>query len=147
MNGILARLLEVLFIQTVRRVSVGLDYKTNGFIAALSDSQLSRALQAIHNQPETPWKISDLAKISGMSRARFADKFVEVVGVPPIGYLTTWRLMKARLLLINSDLDIGEISIRCGYASVPSFSSRFKKSFNIGPGAFRRSYRQSGPQS
>ncbi len=137
-TGIMARLLEVIFIQTMRRLTVRDDQASNGFIAALSDPQLSKALTAMHKQPEIAWTISSLAKLAGMSRARFADRFTTVMGSPPIGYLTTWRLMKARALLANSDLDMTEIAERCGYASVPSFSSRFKKSFNTGPGAFRR---------
>ncbi len=139
--GILARLLEVLFIQAVRWMTQGLGESATGFIAALADAQLSRALQAIHREPHVAWKIRDLAKLAGMSRARFADRFAAVVGVPPIAYLTAWRLMMARALLVNTDLDMAEIASRCGYASVPSFSNRFTRSFNIGPGKFRRSSR------
>ncbi len=61
------------------------------------------------------------------------------MGLPPIGYLTNWRLMKARRLLRESDLGIDEIALRCGYKSLPSFTRRFKAAFKIGPGAFRRS--------
>lgn len=139
--GILTRLLEIFFIQVVRRMTARPDDDANGFITALADSQLSKALQAIHKEPHVAWKIQDLARLSGMSRARFAAHFTAVVGVPPIGYLTTWRLMRARALLANSGLDMAEIASRCGYASVPSFSSRFKKAFGVGPGAFRRASR------
>ena len=76
-----------------------------------------------------------------MSRARFAARFAEVVGLPPIGYLTAWRLMKARALLAESGLDMAEIASRCGYASVPSFSRRFKTAFGVGPGSYRREAR------
>jgi len=142
-TGILTRLLEIFFIQVVRRMTALPDERTNGFMAALTDSHLSKALLAIHSEPHVAWKIRDLAKLAGMSRARFADRFNAVVGVPPIGYLTNWRLMKARSLLAGSDLDMAEIAARCGYASVPSFSNRFKRMFNIGPGAFRRLSRSS----
>lgn len=138
MNGILTRLLEILFIQLTRTLTEQLEDNRNGFIRALSDKHLSKALQAIHNEPEKPWTITDLARMSGMSRAHFASQFKEYVGLPPIGYLTSWRLTKARSLLVNSNLDMTEIANRCGYASMPSFSSRFKKAFAIGPGAYRR---------
>ena len=59
--------------------------------------------------------------------------------MPPIGYLTIWRLMKARRLLLQSGLDMAEIAERCGYASVPSFTRRFKRTFGVGPGTYRRS--------
>lgn len=138
MNGVLSRLLEILFIQTLRREAAMNDGDAPGYIRALSDPQLSKALLAMHRQPERSWTIAELARLSAMSRARFADRFTEMVGVPPIGYLTIWRLMKARLLLRETDLAIDEIALRCGYASLPSFSRRYKAAFGIGPGAYRR---------
>ncbi len=141
MGGILSRLLEILFIQFIRMMTGNLAAPPNGFVAALSDKQLSLALHAIHKAPEQQWKLGELAKLSGMSRARFADQFASRVGMPPIAYLTSWRLMKARLLLANSGLDMTEIANRCGYLSMPSFSSRFKREYAIGPGAYRRMVR------
>ena len=142
MDGILGRLLEVVFIQVVRRLNataVGADL---GYISALADPRLSKALLAIHGAPERSWTIAELAKSSGLSRSVFAEKFTSAVGLPPIGYLTNWRLMKARRLLRETDLGIDEIALRCGYKSLPSFTCRFKAAFKIGPGAFRRSLHQ-----
>jgi len=139
MTGILSRLLEIVFIQTVRRMTPVVSGEAGGFMAALADIRLSRALHAMHDKPHVAWTIKDLARLAGMSRGRFAHKFTRVVGTPPIDYLTTWRLMKARALLANSNLDMAEIAERCGYKSVPSFSRRFKKAFGVGPGNFRRS--------
>ena len=140
-TGIVTRLLEILLIQALRRMTSRPEDGAAGFLAALSDPQVSRALDAIHRRPQTAWRIGDLAKLAGMSRARFAARFAAVVGLPPIGYLTAWRLMKARGLLADSGLDMAEIASRCGYASVPSFSRRFKAAFDVGPGAYRRSAR------
>ena len=137
MTGILSRLLEIIFLQAVRRMQAD-DPQSNGFIAALSDRHLSRALHAIHDRPDVAWTISALAEEAGMSRGRFAEKFTRSVGTPPIGYLTSWRLIKARALLVNSSLDMADIAERCGYRSVPSFTRRFKKAFGTGPGRFRR---------
>ncbi|MGO1120861.1 AraC family transcriptional regulator [Rhodovibrionaceae bacterium A322] len=140
----LPRLLEILFIQTLRRLTTAeADHlfpgnRQPGFTAALMDPQISKALQAIHQTPEKPWRMEDLAREAGMSRARFAERFTRLVGKPPIGYLTDWRLLKARTLLLQSNLDMAEVAARSGYASLPSFSSRFKKVFGQGPGAFRR---------
>ncbi len=138
-NGILARLLEILFIQTVRHMTSAAGDRTNGFMAALSDVHLARALQAIHTRLNAPWTVAELARLAGMSRARFAQRFTSAVGMPPIDYLTRWRLMRARWLLGATNLDMGEIASRCGYASVPSFSRRFKRAFGVGPGSHRRS--------
>jgi len=74
-----------------------------------------------------------------MSRTRFAARFAGEVGMPPMDYLTSWRLAKARRLLADTGLGMAEVAERCGYASVPSFSRRFKERFGVGPGAFRRS--------
>jgi len=136
MDGILGRLLEVAFIQVVRRHGVRTDGA--GYMSALADRQLSKALMAIHAAPEKPWTIAELAKYAGLSRAIFAERFTAAVGLPPIGYLTHWRLMKARRLLRETGLAIDEIARRCGYQSLPSFTRRFKAVFGIGPGAFRR---------
>ena len=138
-SGVLARLLEIVFIQALRRMTPKPEAAAKGFIAALSDARLSKALHAMHGEPQHGWTIRDLARLAGMSRASFAESFASVVGVPPLGYLTAWRLMKARGLLAASDLDMAEIAERCGYASVPSFTRRFKAAFGLGPGAYRRS--------
>lgn len=138
MNGVLSRLLEILFIQTVRRLTPEAASDGTGYMAALSDPHLSKALLEIHRAPEHAWTIVELARVAGMSRARFASRFAEMVGVPPINYLTAWRLMKARLMLRETDLGIDEIALRCGYASLASFTRRYAAAFGIGPGAYRR---------
>lgn len=140
MRGILSRLLEIVLIQAVRRQSSA-DTEAGGFVAAMADANLSKALLAIHGSPERPWTIAGLARLSGMSRASFAARFAEVVGVPPIGYLTTWRLMKARLMLRETNLATDEIALRCGYASLASFTRRYTAAFGVGPGAYRRAER------
>lgn len=134
--AILGRLIEVVVIQAVRRLAAAQD--GNGFITALADPFLSRALHALHRMPEKAWRVGDLADHAGMSRARFADRFTETVGIPPIEYLTRWRLIKARALLVDSNIGIEDIAEQCGYASLPSFTRRFKAQFGMGPGAFRR---------
>lgn len=140
-NGVLSRLLEILFIQTVRHLTPAAAEEGIGYMAALSDPHLSRALLAIHRHPEQSWTIAALAEAAGMSRARFASRFTEVVGVPPNAYLTSWRLMKARLMLRETDLAIDEIAFRCGYASLASFTRRYSAAFGIGPGSYRRAER------
>lgn len=141
-RAVLGRLLEIVLVQAMRRL-VPADGPA-GFVAALSDRALSRALAAMHRRPEAAWTLDGLAREAGMSRARFADRFAATVGQPAIAYLTAWRLARARLLLATTGLDMAEIAERCGYASVPSFSIRFRKSFGLGPGAFRRAARAGG---
>ncbi len=140
MPGIVTRLLEVILIQTIRRLSLE-DERRGGFVAALADRRLSRALHAMHDAPERDWTVDLLAKVAGMSRSRFAAEFAEDVGLPPIEYLTAWRLAKARALLARSGLDTADIAERCGYRSLPSFSQRFKAAFGVSPARFRRESR------
>ena len=109
-----------------------------GFLAALGCRQIGGALAAIHREPGTRWTLTTLAREAGMSRAGFADAFARRVGLPPIAYLTSWRMMLARGLLRRDDLAVDRIAERVGYASVPAFSRRFKTAYGIGPGAFRR---------
>lgn len=137
MTEILSRLLEIIFIQAVCRTSQHQTDIKQGFIAALRDQKIAKALNAIHNQPQDSWTINSLAQQAGMSRARFAERFAELVGIPPIGYLTQWRLIKSRALLSTTSLDLEEIANRCGYRSASAFSRRFKEEFTIGPGAYR----------
>ncbi len=142
MQAILSRLLEVLFIQALRHRTTaegGAEPETApGYLAALADPQLSKALAAMHREAARDWTVGELAKLAGMSRARFAAAFARRVGLAPIAYLTRWRLMKARRLLRESGLSTQEIAARCGYASLPSFTRRYKAAFGIGPGAYRR---------
>jgi len=140
-SGILVRQLETLLIQSLRRLPRGGGEAGSGTMAALADPQLSKALLAMHRAPEEPWTIDRLARLAGMSRARFAKAFAATLGEAPIGYLTRWRLMKARRLLRESALSTDEIARRCGYASLPSFSRRFKAAFGLGPGGYRRQAR------
>lgn len=137
MTGILARMLEIVFMQAMRRMSGG-DERPEGFMAALRDASLSRALGAIHDRPQHAWTVESLAGAAGMSRARFAERFTEQVGIPPIAYLTRWRLAKARDLLARTNLGLDEVASRCGYASGASFSRRFKLEYGQGPGAYRK---------
>jgi AraC-like DNA-binding protein len=134
-RAILARLVEIILIQATRRLAA---HEGHGFLGALADPRLSAALKAMHADPARAWRVGDLAALSAMSRTRFAARFTEAVGQTPMDYLTGWRLMKARGLLASSALGMADIAERCGYASVPSFSRRFKERFGIGPGGFRR---------
>lgn len=137
-TSILSRMLEIILIQAVRQVSYQTGNSRKGFLAAINDPKLYRALRLIHEAPQRSWTIDKLAREAGMSRARFADRFTEIIGTPPISYLTQWRLMKSRALLTTTGLGMEEIANRCGYASASSFSRRFTEAFGIGPGAYRK---------
>ena len=109
-----------------------------GFLAALGDRRLARALAAIHRVPARRWTLAALAREAGLSRTVFADDFARQVSQPPLTYLTRWRMTLAGDLLVRTDLPVEAIAERVGYASTAAFSRRFKDTCGVGPGAFRR---------
>lgn len=137
-TAIISRLIEVIFIQVIRQATEREGQINNGFIRAISDKSLSKALSAIHTSPQDKWRVEDLAQIAGMSRSAFAKKFQNEIGRTPIEYLRDWRLMRARRLLSSTNFSINEIAEQCGYDSLPSFSKLFKNRFDIGPSAYRK---------
>lgn len=137
-TAIISRLIEVIFIQAIREITESDNQIRNGFVRAMSDKCLSKALSAIHSQPESKWRVEDLAEVAGMSRSNFAKKFQSEIGKTPIDYLRDWRLMRARRMLTSTEFSIEDIAEKCGYDSVPSFSKLFKNRFDIGPSGYRK---------
>jgi AraC-like DNA-binding protein len=139
-SAILGRLIEIAVIQSTRLLIQLQPQHYFNFISALADPALSKVLIAIHQQPQQPWTVGELAVLAGMSRASFAKRFLNQVGCSPIAYLTNWRMMRARSLLADTKLSVDKVAELCGYASTPSFSKRFSMQYQIGPGAFRKQF-------
>jgi AraC-like DNA-binding protein len=136
-NAVIGRLADILLIQAVR-VELNRSDAATGFLAALKQPAIARALHEIHARPAADWTIASLARAAGISRSRFAESFNTVVGMPPARYLAEWRLEKARRMLLDTSLSVAEIAVRVGYESLPSFTRRFGKRYGIGPGGYRR---------
>ena len=135
---LMTRLAEILVVQAVRW---WLDHGTDecsGWLRALRDPQVGRALAVIHRRPEENWTVGALAKAVHMSRSVFAERFTDLVGTPPMQYLTRWRMHLAGRWLREDKLPLGVIAARLGYASEPSFSRAFKRHMGVAPGAARR---------
>ncbi len=137
-RGILSRSLEIIFMQALRRIMENSATSQPQFLHALADAHLSKALQSIHQQPAFAWTSALLARRAGMSRTRFSIRFTAMVGQAPMAYVTHWRLIRARVMLADTNLSTDEIAHRCGYRSLSSFTRRFKAVFGSGPGAYRR---------
>lgn len=135
---VLGRLCEVLFVQAVRAHLGDLPAGAVGWTAAAHDAHVSRALALLHRQPDHDWTIASLGAAVGLSRSSFAARFQTVMGQPPLTYLTTWRMHRARLLLRDPSLSIAQIADRVGYASAAAFASAFKRDTGAAPGAWRR---------
>ena len=139
-NAIIDRLSDILFIEAIRKYIL-LHDNNQGYIAALTDPRLSKALTSFHKQPEKNWTVQTLSEEAGMSRSAFADKFKQMVDMSPIEYVTGWRMQHAYDALISDNKSVMQIASDCGYQSEAAFRKSFKKQFGVGPGTVRREAR------
>ncbi len=130
------KLTEVVLVELIR-INFGRDDKSR-FIRALSDKQISRALQHLHNKPHIGWTLEKIAGNVGMSRAAFAKRFKELVGQPMFEYLTVLRVQRAKELLQETKLPLYEVASRVGYESDLAFTKTFKKRTGTTPTRFRK---------
>lgn len=131
------RICELFLIQLLRHL-LDEESQAAGFVTALDDAYLSRALEKIHQQPAYPWSLEELAKAAGISRSAFASRFNQIVGIPPKAYLTMWRMQKARALLRNPYKLLAEIAREVGYSSDVALIRAFQRHFGKSPKAMRR---------
>ena len=129
------RLAEIVFVEMLRRCQ--LEGPQPPFLAALSDPEVNGALEAIHGQPTRPWQVAELAQRVGLSRAAFAERFHRLVGEPPLRYLRTWRLLKARRELQRLEVPVREVARHAGYQSSNGFSRAFRRLFGHPPSGIR----------
>ena len=109
-----------------------------GWLKAARDPQIGRTIVAIHRTPAAAWTVESLAEVAGMSRSAFAARFTELVGVPAIQYLATWRMHLASERLVSTDQPISQIAADIGYLSEPAFNKAFKRVFGAPPGKIRK---------
>ena len=136
---ILARLAEMLFVEAVRGYIDALPGNATGWLAALRDPSLSRALSALHLRPAHAWTAEELAKEACLSRSAFAERFTSTVGLPPMSYLTRWRMLLAGQRLRESSDTLAQVAATVGYESEFSFSRAFAREIGVTPGAWRKS--------
>lgn len=141
---ILARLSEVLLMQALR-AHVEHHPTAAPALAALTDPSLRRALNAIHADPAAHWSVASLARAAYQSRTTFAVRFRERLGLPPMHYLSRWRLQKARSLLLDSQLQVKEVVRAVGFASESAFVRAFRRLFGKSPRALRAGPRFTQP--
>lgn len=134
---VLDRLLDLLVIDALRAWFAQDEHAVPPWYAAQSDPVAGPALRLLHAQPEAPWTVAALADRVGVSRAALARRFHEVVGEPPMTYLTSWRLALAADLLLEDGASVGAVSRRVGYGSPFTFSTAFKRVYGHSPKAHR----------
>jgi AraC-like DNA-binding protein len=135
---------DVIFIQILRAYLARVPDDGGGFLAALRDPSTAAALGAMHHRAEAPWTVASLAEAVGLSRSVFAARFTQLVGEPPLGYLTRLRMQKAATLL-REGATLANASRLTGYASEASFSHAFRQWAGVAPGAYRKQLRDSSP--
>jgi AraC-like DNA-binding protein len=140
-KAVVDKLSEALFVHVVRTHLRRQQAEASGYLAALVDTHIGKALQAIHERPERKWTVEELAHVAGQSRSTFADRFLRLAGIAPLQYLTRWRMRRAHEWLTAGTDSVARIAERCGYESEAAFAKVFKRHVGVGPGAARRAAR------
>lgn len=136
------RLTEVLFMQALRRYVDQLPQDARGWLAAVRDPVVGRALHVMHHKPCFNWSVQSLADAAASSRSHLATRFREVLGQPPMHYLTGLRMQIAARKLRQSGCTVAGVADDVGYASPAAFQRAFKRHFGVGPGGWREHRRQ-----
>ncbi|HEX9625871.1 MAG TPA: AraC family transcriptional regulator [Acidiferrobacterales bacterium] len=136
------RLADIFFIQSLRAYLLSEQGRDVGWIGAVADERLSAAIRLMHAESARPWTLASLAARAGMSRAVFAARFKEKVGMSPMSYLTRCRFHQALQLLQQTTMSIAHVAARVGYESEAAFSKAFKREMGVPPGAYRKAERR-----
>lgn len=130
---VLDRLLDLLVVAALRAWFARPEAKAPGWYRAQGDPVVGRALKLLHNNPAHPWTVAELAARAGVSRAALARRFAELVGEPPMTYLTGWRLALAADLLREPETTVGAVARRVGYGTPFALSTAFKRMHGVSP--------------
>jgi AraC-like DNA-binding protein len=142
--SILGRLAELLFVEVLRCHMEEIGENEIGWLAALKDPTVGKALQLMHGDPAHPWTVEALGRSVGLSRSALADRFRHLLAEPPMQYLTRWRLQIAGQLLRDTDHGIAAIASRVGYESEAAFNRAFKRHAGEPPATWRNGARARG---
>jgi len=146
-EAVLAKLSEVVFIETLRAYIGSLPAEHTGWLAGARDSEVGKTLALMHREPSRSWTLADLAKEAGVSRSVLAERFRHYLNETPIAYLTRWRLQLGAQMLGSTNYSVAQIAGDVGYESEAAFNRAFKRDFGVPPARFRtqsRSVRAKG---
>ena len=137
-DAMLARMSEMMFVDAVRRYAERLPEQSSGWLAGLRDRFVGRVMALMHERPARDWTLDELGREVGLSRSSLHERFVELVGVPPMQYLTQWRMQAAARMLVDTRASVASIALDVGYDSEAAFARAFKRLVGKPPGAWRR---------
>ncbi|WP_454827022.1 AraC family transcriptional regulator [Paraburkholderia xenovorans] len=127
---VLARLLEVLFIEALRSAGTA---ASPGLVRGLGDARLALAIRQMHESPQKRWTVAQLANTAALSRSAFFERFSRAVGVAPMEYLLSWRMALAKKLLRRKEGGVADVAERVGYSSASAFSVAFTRHVGLPP--------------
>lgn len=136
--SIIKRLSEITFVQAMR-VYMKENTENSVFLAGISDRYIRKSIDKIHADPGRKWKLEELAKISGLSRTIYTERFKKLTGLTPLKYTTMWRVEIAKSLLKDKTRSIGQIANEVGFVAEEHFQKTFKKLVGSTPSHFRKS--------
>lgn len=137
-EAVITRLADILVVQAIRSWLEEDPAAQTGWLGALHDRQIGRAISLIHREPARDWSVNSLAHEVAMSRSAFSARFTELVGESAMQYVTRWRMHVAQTWLREEDSSLAELATRLGYQSEAAFSRAFKRQMGLSPGAARR---------
>jgi AraC-like DNA-binding protein len=139
-GAMLAKLSEVLFAETLRRYVRDLAEGQTGWFAAVRDPLVGQVLTLVHHRPAHPWTLIELARQAGTSRTVLAERFRHYLGVPPMAYLTEWRLRLGARSLASTNHSVARIASEVGYESEASVTRAFKREYGLPPARYRKQH-------
>lgn len=139
---VLLRLSELMFVEVIRRCVTDSPAGATGWLAGLRDEAVGRALALLHGEPGFPWTLERLARAAHVSRSTLAERFVALVGQPPMHYLASWRMQLAARQLVDGTAKVRAIAHELGYESEAAFTRAFKKLVGVAPAHWRAAHSQ-----
>ena len=136
-SSVMSRLSEVLLVEAVREYASTPGDQKRGWLKGLSDPNIGRALALIHGDLAAPWSADNLANTVALSRSAFMERFTDLIGMPPIRYVTVWRLESAKRHLLESRKSVAEVGHAVGYELEEGFRRAFKREFEMSPAEWR----------
>jgi AraC-like DNA-binding protein len=137
-EALLERMSEMMFVDAIRRHVEQMPEQSTGWLAGLRDRFVGRSLALLHERPAAAWTVEELSRQVGLSRSALHERFVELIGQPPMQYLTQWRMQLASRLLRDTRASVASVGLDVGYESEAAFARAFKRFVGTPPAAWRR---------
>jgi AraC-like DNA-binding protein len=144
-EAVLERMSEMLFVEALRRFVDTLPAEQTGWLAGMRDPAVGRVLGLIHADPAGEWTLERFCDAAKLARSSLHERFVHFVGMPPIEYLTHWRMQVASRMLRDGSMKVVRVALDVGYESEAAFARAFKRVVGTTPGAWRRDAHPEAP--